>query len=126
MIFLLENNIRGSISSVMGDRYIKSNENEKTLFTDAISLYGWAMSEYLTYDAIKFDINVKLEDILNTPDDSDIVYVIEVDLKFSDNIKEKTKKFPFAPENIIIHKDRYTDFLKKIKPKNFTKVKKLL
>ena len=27
MVFLLENNIRGGISSVMGDRYIKSDEN---------------------------------------------------------------------------------------------------
>ena len=31
MILLLENNIRGGISSVMGDRYIKSNENKKIL-----------------------------------------------------------------------------------------------
>ena len=49
----------------------------------------------LPYDEIKFDNNVKLEDILNTPDDSDIGYFIEVDLKYSDNIKEKTKLFPF-------------------------------
>ena len=56
------------------------------------------MSEYLPYDEIKFD-NVKLEVILNTPDDSDIGYFIEVDLKYSDNIKQKTKIFPFAPVN---------------------------
>ncbi len=30
------------------------------------------MSKYLLYDEIKIDRNVKLEDILNTPDDSDI------------------------------------------------------
>ena len=29
MILLLENNIRGGISSVMGDRYIRSDENKK-------------------------------------------------------------------------------------------------
>ena len=29
MILLLENNIRGGISSVMGDRYIKSDDNKK-------------------------------------------------------------------------------------------------
>ena len=28
MILLLENNIRGGISSVMGDRYVESDENE--------------------------------------------------------------------------------------------------
>ena len=70
MILLLENNIRGGISSVMGDRYVKSNENKKILYIDANNLYGWAMSQYLPYDDIKFDNNIKLEDILNTPDDS--------------------------------------------------------
>ena len=39
-----------------------------------------------------------LEELLNTPDDSDIGYFVEVDLKYSDKIKEKTKNFPFCPE----------------------------
>ena len=99
MILLLENNIRGGISSVMGDRYIKSDKNKKILYIDANNLYGWAMSEPLPYDEIKFDDNVNLEDILNTPDNSDIGYFVGADLKYSDNIKEKTKNFPFAPMN---------------------------
>ena len=96
---LLENNIQGAISSVMGDRYVKSDENKKILYEDANNLYGWAMSEYLAYYEIEFDNNVKLEDILSTPDDSDIGYFIEVDLTYPDNIKQETKHFPFAPEN---------------------------
>ena len=75
----MENNIRGGISSVMGDRYVKSNDNKKILYKKANSLYRWAMSEYLLYVETKFDNNVKLEDILNTPDDSDMGYYIEVD-----------------------------------------------
>ena len=71
MILLLEYNIRGGISSVMGDRYIKSDENTKILYVDANNLYGHSMSQPIPYDEIKFDKNVKLEDILNTPDDSD-------------------------------------------------------
>ena len=51
------------------------------------------MSQPLPYDEIKFDQNVKLEDMLNTPDDSDIGYFVEVDLKYPGHIKEKTKKF---------------------------------
>ena len=38
------------------------------------------MSEYLPYDEIKFDKNVRLEDILNIPDHSNLGYFIEVDL----------------------------------------------
>ena len=99
MILLLENNIKGGISFVMGIRYVKSDENKKILYTDANKLYGWAMSEYLLYDEIKLNNNVRLEDILNTPDDSDTGYFIEVDLKFPYSIKEKTKNFPFCSEN---------------------------
>ena len=83
LILLLENNIRGGISSVMGDRYVKSDDNKKILYIDANNLYGWAMSQYLPYDDIKFDNKVKLEDILNTPDDSEIGYFLEVDLNIS-------------------------------------------
>ena len=72
LILTLDNNIRGGINSVMGNRYIKLDENKTVLYIDANNLYGWAMSEYLPYDEIKFDRNVKLEDVLDTPDDSDI------------------------------------------------------
>ena len=80
VILLLEKNIRGGISSIMGDRYVKSDENKKILYADANNLYGHSMSEPLPHDEIKFDKNVKLEDILKTTDDSDIGYFIEVDL----------------------------------------------
>ena len=53
----------------------------------------------LPYDKIQFDENNKLEDILNTPDDGDIDYFVEVDLKYPDEIKEETKNFRFEPEN---------------------------
>ena len=50
MILLLENNIRGDVSSVMGDRYVKSDESKKILYVDANNLYGHSMSEPLPYD----------------------------------------------------------------------------
>ena len=125
MILLLENNIRGGISSVMGDRHIKSDDNKKILYIDANNLYGHSMSQNLPYDEIKFDNNVILEDILNTPDDSDIGYFVEVDLKYPDNIKEKTKNYPFAPVNEKVNPDNFSDYMKSIKPKTYTQTKKL-
>ena len=41
----------------------------------------------------------KLEEILNTPEDSDICYFLEVNLRYPNDIKEQTKRFPFCPEN---------------------------
>ena len=87
MILLLENNIRGGISSVMGDRYVQSDENKKILYVDANNLYGHSMFQTLPFDELSSDNNVKLEDILNTADDSNIGYFIEVDLTYPKNIK---------------------------------------
>ena len=47
----------------MSDRYVQSDDNTKILFVDANNLYGWGMSDYLPYDEIEFDRNVKLEEI---------------------------------------------------------------
>ena len=54
-----------------------------------------------------------LEEILYTPDDSDFSYFVEVDLKYPNIIKEKTRNFPFCPQNKIIDKDKYNDYMKK-------------
>ena len=83
------------------------------------------MSEYLPYDENKFDNNVKLEGILNTPVDSDIGYFIEVDIKNPDKIKEKTKHFPFAPVNKNNNPDDFDDYMKEIIPNTYTQTKKL-
>ena len=72
MILLLENNIRGGISSVMGGRYIQSDENKKIIYIDATNLYGQSMSQMLPYDEIKFEKDICLEEILNTPGDNEI------------------------------------------------------
>ena len=90
------------------------------------------MSQLLPYDEIEMwyghpDLYMnKLDKILNTPDDSDIGYSVEVDLGYPDDIKEKTKNLPFAPENKVITADKYNEYMKKVKPMNFTKFKKLI
>ena len=62
----------------------------------------------------------KLDELLNTADDSDVGYFIEVDLRCPDKMKEKTKNFPFAPENRLSPKDNNIDCMKKKQPKNYT------
>ena len=67
-----------------------------------------------------------MEDSLNTPDDSEIGYFIEVDVSYPDNIEEKTKHFPFAPEYKIIFKHDSSDYMKKMKSDTYTHNKKLI
>ena len=80
----------------MGDKYIVSDDNRKLINIGANNLYGNSMSQPLPNGEIKFDKIVKLEDILNTPDDSDIGYFVEVDLEFSDKLKDKPNTFHFV------------------------------
>ena len=116
----------------MGDRYVKPDEKKKIFYTDATNLYGQSMNQPLPYDETEVwhghpDVYLKkLEEKLNNSDDSDIGYFLDVDLRYPDNIKEKTKNFAFCPENKVIHIDKYNDYMKKIKPKNYIKAKKLI
>ena len=54
-------------------------------------MYGWGTTESLPYDEINNYRNVKLEDILNTPNDSDNRCFLAVDSKCPDEKKENTK-----------------------------------
>ena len=71
----------------MGDRYVKSDDNKKIKFYDSNNLYGHLTSQTLPYDETKFDKIVKLEDLLNTPDDNDIGYFVEADFSDPDSIQ---------------------------------------
>ena len=95
-ILLLENNFTGGITTVMGDRYVISNENKKMLYFDANNIYGHSMSQTLPFDATKCDRSVKLEDKLTIPDESDNEYFREIDKKYSVIIKKKLKNFDFV------------------------------
>ena len=94
LILLGENITRGVLSSVLGDRYVKSDKYKKILYADANNLYGHSRSQMLTFDEIEMwhghpDLYMGiLADFLNTPDDSGIGYFIDVDLKYPDNIKK--------------------------------------
>ena len=116
----------------MGDQYVKLVENKKIIYMDSTNLYGHSIGQPLPYDGIEMwhghpDLYMNwLKEILNTRDDNDVGYFIEVDLRYPDDIIEKTKNFPFAPENKVILKDNYDDYMKKIKTKKFTEAKKLI
>ena len=99
LILLIENDIRGGMSSVMGARYVKSDENKKILYIDANNLYGHSMLQLLPFDEIEMWYGDPdkywnwLDGILNTPDDADIGHFVEVDLKYPDDVKEKNEEF---------------------------------
>ena len=141
LLLLLENNIRGGISSVMGPRFIESNENTKLLYIDANNLYGWAMSQYLpTGDFEKMQsylrschgiydsalMNEIKEDILNTPDDNEFGYFIECDLEYPAEIKEKTENFPLCPYQTKTDPNLFSELMNSVKQPNYKPTEKLM
>ena len=83
----MENKIGGGISSIMGDRFVKSDVKKEKIYAEATILYGHFMSQSLPYNEIEMwrvdpdFLMKKLEEILNTPDDSDVGYFNDADLK---------------------------------------------
>ena len=68
----------------------------------------------------------KLEEIIDTSDDSYVDYFLEVDLRYPDNIIEKAMKYQFCPESKIIPKDKNNDYMNKKNLKTYTKAKKVV
>ena len=136
LLLLLENNIRGGISSVMGDRHVQSDENKQILYIDANNLYGWAMSQYLPtgdfkkiklcceYDSVL--MNEIKEDIFNTPDDNEFGYFIECNLEYPAEIKEKTKNFPFCPYQTKADPNLFSAYKNNINQPNYKPTSKLI
>ena len=136
LLLLLENNIRGGISSVMGNRHVQSDDNEQILYIDANNLYGWAMNQYLPtgdFKKIKFGcehdsvlMNEIKVDILSTLDDNEYSYFIECDLEYPAEIKEKTKNFPFCPYQTKADADLFSAYMNNVNQPNYKPTSKLI
>ncbi|GFT40180.1 uncharacterized protein NPIL_688351, partial [Nephila pilipes] len=110
MLLFIENGVRGGISQCC-NRYAKANnkymsnfnpddEIKYLMYLDANNLYGYAMSKYLPLkDFVWSDNNLTTQDILNLSDESDVGYILEVDLDYPPDLHDKHSDFPLAPEN---------------------------
>ena len=126
LLLLLENNIRGGISSVMGDRFVESNENKQILYIDANNLYGWAMSQYLPTSEFEklqlpeeYILEQIVEDLRFIPDNNEFGYFIECDLEYPVEIKEKPKNFPFCPYQTKADPDLFSAYMNNVNQPNY-------
>ena len=133
LLLLLENNIRGGISSVMGPRFIESNENTKLLYIDANNLYGWAMSQYLPtseFEKLDFPEEYELEQIVEDlrfiPDNNEYGYFIGCDLEYPAEIKEKTENFPLCPYQTKADPNLFSEYMNSVKQPNYKPTEKLM
>ena len=130
LLLLLENNIRGGISCVMGNMHVQSGENKQILYIDANNLYGWAMSQYLPTGEFEilplnpcnytdnYNLEQLVEDLLQIPDDNEYGFFIGCDLEYPAEIKEKTKNFPFCPYQTKADPDLFSAYMNSVNQPN--------
>ena len=128
---MFESGIRGGLSGVFGNRYIESDNNTVILHVDMNNLYGFAMLFHLPTGNFQIYENNSITEsfinkVLNTHDCSNTGYVLIVDLIYPNNIKYKSKNFPFCPENKTINPDNYTEYMKEHEPQPHRPTSKLI
>ena len=83
-------------------------------YLDMNNSYGWAMSEYLPYEGFKWLKNVDEFDVMSINEKSLIGYLLEVDLKYPDELHELHNDYPLAPEKLAVCSDMLSKYCKKI------------
>ena len=78
------------------------------------NLYDWAMSCYLPYGGFSWLKNVDNFDVNSISEKSPIGYILEVDLKYPDELHVLHNDYPLAPEKLAIPYDMLSDYCKKI------------
>ena len=117
MLLMVEKGIRGGICHAIhrypkaNNKYMKNYEkNEESLFLedlDANNLYGWAMSQKLPVNGLKFVRQVSKIDkdfIKNYDEDTDMGYILEVDVEYPKNVHDLHSDLRFLPERMKIDK----------------------
>ncbi|GFV82659.1 uncharacterized protein TNCV_1618881 [Trichonephila clavipes] len=110
MLLFIEKGVRGGISqccnryAIANNRYMSNfnpdDEIKYLMYLDANHLHGYAMSKYLPLkDFVWSDNNLTEQDILNLSDESDVGYILEVNLECPSDLHDKQSDFPLAPEN---------------------------
>ena len=123
----IEKGLSGGISYI-AKRYAKANnkymndydpKKQSTFisYLDMNNLYGWAMSEYLSYEGFKWLKNVDEFDVMSINEKGPIGYLLEVDLKYPDELHELHNDFPLALEKLAVSSDVLSKYCKKIADK---------
>ena len=127
MHLFIEKRMKGAITCIVkrqskaNNKYMKcyddSKESKYIMYLDANNLYGWAMSQYLSYSGFKwldqkeidkFDVNsVECNSI---EENNSIGYILEVDLEYLDELHELHNDYPLALEKLDINHNMLSNY----------------
>ena len=80
------------------------------------------MSEYLTYGEFELLKNVDSFDVMSIDKKSDVGYILEVDLKYPNELYELHNDYPLPPEKLTVNNDILSNYCKSIADKYDIKV----
>ena len=86
---------------------------------DANNLYGGIMEKFpLPLNSFEFNDQVTIAEILNTSRESEIGYILDVDLLYPDHLHDAHSDYPLAPTKEVVSKmwlsELQLDMLKKM------------
>ena len=109
-----QHGIRGGLASVLGDCHVKcmnkgidpeyTGKENYLKYLDFNSLYASAMVQALATGEIK------VWDLVYTSYSSTKGYIYTIDIKYNDDLKQKTNKYPFFPEKTRANIGKFTDY----------------
>lgn len=99
MYDFMENGIRGGVCNAIHRHTKVENDNENIIYIDANNLYGWSMTQVLpisNFKWVSFD-KVQCFNVEKIPSDSNIGYILDVDLEYPNYLHNLHNDFPLAP-----------------------------
>ncbi|KYM94128.1 hypothetical protein ALC62_15259 [Cyphomyrmex costatus] len=121
MVLFIERGIRGGLSQC-SHRYARANNVyvptfdpskpiSYLMYFDVNNLYGWAMMEPLPYGEFHWIDNVDGFDVMSVPVDSDVGYILEVDLTYPHVLHDSHYDLPFCPTKELPPGGKYEKLL---------------
>jgi hypothetical protein len=103
--------------------YDPQKKSTYELYLDANNLYGMAMVPDLPYKDLNLEAEgaISLDTILNTADDAETGYTVEVAMSFPKEIHERLKQLPPCPETLTPKSSWFSEFQKEVKIKTRSK-----
>ena len=107
--------MRGGVSHI-SKRYSKSEKTTDIMYWDANDLYGWVMIQDLPYGDFKFGgkKEINKSDLNYIGLNSQIGYILEVDLEYYKKLHDLHNDYPLCPEKIEVNYDMLSKYYKDI------------
>lgn len=106
VLMFIEDGIRGGVTQCSkrlaeaNNKYMETFDREKPetylAYYDINSMYAWAMSQCLPYKNLQWVTDIA-NFSLDIPDDSEIGFILEVDLEYPESIHDRQSDLPMAP-----------------------------